>query len=566
MATRDGTVSAIRRPVIPASVLAGGSGFLLVWLLAAARLSGSADSVCLAQVRLPLRDDKFSDEKVLVVPVEKAIKREYAERLRRRIQEQLEEDPAFKTVVFQFEEGGGDAEAAKTFASYIAEGDLRRRTTVAWIPTVKKPMGSAVLVVLSCDEIVLGPDAVLRALPDDATARVAAADYDRDFGNALARHARNSGRPTLLARALVNLKHDDILRVAFRLEGEPDPSMWQEGKKQITFMTRGEYQNLGPEKRPLPGETKAVVSGGEPLRLNATQAREWKFSKHRSALEVFDLLVSLSIDVERDNVVSLGGGSLRQSSLAGQKVIDFLNLPIVRILLIVGGCLGFLLELKMPGTFIPGVSGLAFFLVLFVSSVFPTSWSDGVATASYFEVLLFFIGVGLILVELLLLPGVAVFAVGGGALCLLSLVLVMVPPASSSAAGDQMTVQDAIVTLIFGFGLATLAFIMLLKYLPRWSLLGRGGLVNQAAIEGVPTADSALEAQMEIAHLRGKIGVAETMLRPAGKVVLDDGRLLDVVAAGEFIERGERVVITGGSSTRITVARAPASDGEENPD
>ena len=41
----------------------------------------------------------------------------------------------------------------------------------------------------------------------------------------------------------------------------------------------------------------------------------------------------------------------------------------------------------------------------------------------------------------------------------------------------------------------------------------------------------------EAIQLVDKEGVAETVLRPAGKVLLDDGRILDVVSEGGFVSR-----------------------------
>ena len=54
----------------------------------------------------------------------------------------------------------------------------------------------------------------------------------------------------------------------------------------------------------------------------------------------------------------------------------------------------------------------------------------------------------------------------------------------------------------------------------------------------------------------GKTGAADTPLRPAGRVTLDDGKIIDVVTDGQFIERGVRVVVTKSTSTRIVVTRA----------
>lgn len=529
--------------------------FLVALLIAGNR--GPGRSMLAQEDLLPPREDPFADDKVLVVPLKEPLSGKVTmRRLRREIQRKLEGDPSFKMVVFRFETGGGDVDAVKEFAKYVL--DLKSQTTVAWIPELEEPLGAAVLVAMASKEIVLGAKALLGALPHDA--KEDDPRFDQAFRRTLESYASFYKRPTLVARALVSLDEDDLMRVVFRTDGKPNPSRWpEEGGREVAFMSLGDYQRLDPNKKPL--DAKTIVRRGEPLRMDATQAREWKVSRHKSASDIRDVLSQLGLLPPEENVVWLGGGSLRGAGPRGQSVVDFLNHTVVRIVLIVGGCLGLLLELKMMGTMIPGVCGLACFLVLFVSSLFPTTGSGGVPTATYFEIVLFFIGIALLFVELLVIPGVAVFAVSGGALCLISLVLIMVPPGSSAVADGHMSVKEAIFTLIVGFGVGTAGFVALLKSLPRWRSVGQGGVVSTAVIEGVPNADSTLEAQIQTAQLRGKIGVAETPLRPAGKVLLDDGSVLDVVSHGEFIERGERVVVTGGSSTRITVARAPGASG-----
>jgi membrane-bound ClpP family serine protease len=54
--------------------------------------------------------------------------------------------------------------------------------------------------------------------------------------------------------------------------------------------------------------------------------------------------------------------------------------------------------------------------------------------------------------------------------------------------------------------------------------------------------------------LVGSEGVAITMLRPAGKAMVD-GRRIDVVAEGEFIEPDAEVVVIAGEGARVVVRR-----------
>jgi len=55
----------------------------------------------------------------------------------------------------------------------------------------------------------------------------------------------------------------------------------------------------------------------------------------------------------------------------------------------------------------------------------------------------------------------------------------------------------------------------------------------------------------------GRKGRTATPLRPAGIVRLDDGKRLDVVSEGGFIERDRAVTVTGADGPRIVVAPDP---------
>lgn len=56
----------------------------------------------------------------------------------------------------------------------------------------------------------------------------------------------------------------------------------------------------------------------------------------------------------------------------------------------------------------------------------------------------------------------------------------------------------------------------------------------------------------DLAGFLGKTGVAETTLRPSG-IALIDGRRLDVVSRGEYIDRGTGIVVAAVTGNQIIV-------------
>jgi len=83
--------------------------------------------------------------------------------------------------------------------------------------------------------------------------------------------------------------------------------------------------------------------------------------------------------------------------------------------------------------------------------------------------------------------------------------------------------------------------------------LGRERLGFKAVLAHPPPSTEALLA----ATLVGKTGVAQTALRPAG-VVLIEGRKIDVVSKGQFIEAGAQVRVVEYSENRVIVVPAGA--------
>lgn len=412
--------------------------------------------------------------------------------------------------------------------------DLKGYLTVARVPPGASVRGEGLLLVFAAQKIVLGKDSVLGGGPGPE--RGAAAELKE----LVRKYASERGHSPALADAMVSGEHEELLRV--RLAPERPGS-----EETVLIMTRQDLDDrLKGKPDRLLGE-KTLVGKGQLLELTTEKAREYKLTRH-VADDVTQIQLELGLAVAPENVIDLDEPAQPRTA------VDLLNLPFVRFLLILCGALAVLIELKTLGTLIPGTIALLCFAVFFVAHSLPVSGAvEG--TASLWEVLLFVLGAGLLAMEFLLLPGVAIFGILGGALCAVSLVLAMVPSASSGASVSvRGAVEEAIAILAYGFLAAFACFLLLVRFISHRPGLARRGLVSTSAIVGVPTADSALAAQAAQQGLVGSAGSALTALRPAGKVRLEDGTVLDVVAEGEFIEAGTpvKVIQCDGGITRVS--------------
>lgn len=473
-----------------------------------------------------------SDAKVLYFRMEGSIDQALLKSKTVQVRQGLLVNPETTHVIFLLDSTGGEPAAAREMADFILE-ELKSYRTVAFIPPDKMALAEAALVALATHDIAMGKDS---RLGGDRGRKPGGGEDEARLRDAFRRCASARGFPTLLAEAMIARATEDVIAVRFaRPAGGAE-------EHRLEFLTRRDFEALDEKKRLLRKGDEVALKAGDLFTVSEKEAREkFQIPTIKIARDLTEIQTQLGILVGPENVIDLDYGPLKAQNPQAQGIVDFLNQPFIRFLLLLCGSLGLLVELKMFGTLIPGAIGLACFAIFFVASLLPISGSP-VGTASGWEVLLFVLGLGLLSLEVFLLPGMAIFALAGAALSGISLVLAMVPP-QGSALESHLTMEDAIGILAFGFGAGSICFLFILRYLPHSSLFARRGLVSNSAILGVPTADSALAAQAIQASIIGKVGIAVTALRPSGKVEIEDGRLLDVVAEGDFVEKGTRMKV-----------------------
>ncbi len=210
---------------------------------------------------------------------------------------------------------------------------------------------------------------------------------------------------------------------------------------------------------------------------------------------------------------------------------------------LLGGIIGGYIEFKSPGFGLPGFLSLICFTIFFTGHY--------IAGLTGWEVMIvFFIGVLLVLGELLLHPGTVLPGVAGALLMVGSLLWAMIDryPGMPFLPTTEMLTRPFI-----NLGIATLLAIVaawvLSKYLPRTSLYHH--IVLGRSVQGSPAAAAAMPAS----PIRiGESGVARTMLRPSGKAEFA-GHTVDVVTQGDFIEPGSAIHIVALDGLRVVVEK-----------
>ncbi|MDR3140923.1 MAG: nodulation protein NfeD [Tannerellaceae bacterium] len=215
----------------------------------------------------------------------------------------------------------------------------------------------------------------------------------------------------------------------------------------------------------------------------------------------------------------------------------FLMNPVLQSLLILIIIGGIYFELQTPGIGFPSAAAIIAAILYFAPL-----YIDGLA--ENWEILAFFSGIALIAVEIFVIPGFGIagisgilFVIGGLTISLLN---------NTGFDFENVTIPEfgqATLTVLMGLGLS---FILML-----WlsSKIGSRGLFRKIAL----TAD--LEEAVStpvLTGLTGKEGTAATVLRPSGKVWIDN-EMYDGVSESGFIDKGTPVKVTRFENAQVYV-------------
>ncbi|MEG6584817.1 NfeD family protein [Dendrosporobacter sp. 1207_IL3150] len=209
-----------------------------------------------------------------------------------------------------------------------------------------------------------------------------------------------------------------------------------------------------------------------------------------------------------------------------EKLAGLLSNPTVQSALVSIIFLAIMTEIKTAG-----LSGAGFVAIAAAALLFGSQWLTGLA--GFVEILLFAGGIILIIVELFV-PGAGFFGIAGLIAILVSIFLVL--------GGDVQAFSNMSISLIA----AVILFLFIAKHLPNSKFWSR------FILKETETTQAGYVSANDYKTYLNKTGVAETYLRPAGTVLIEDARL-DVVSEGIFIKPGTKVIVIAVQGNRIVV-------------
>lgn len=273
-----------------------------------------------------------------------------------------------------------------------------------------------------------------------------------------------------------------------------------------------------------------LVAAGEILTLTARQAEELGF-------------IDLVADSRGEALAYFGlaGARLQETEPNwAERLARFLSEPTVSSILLTLGFLGLLTEITTPGWGVPGTAGLIA-LALFFGARMLTG------LAGLEVVLLFILGVGLLLLEILVIPGFGIAGVLGIVAVLASLFL------------SFPDIWSALAAVGFAAALTLAGAVFILRRVPRsgiWRKLSLETSLEHPGFEQDDPDDPVIKV--------GARGRALSPLRPAGTIQVGEFRI-DAVSDGAFIPPGAPVEIVHIVGNRVTVKSVPEDANAEPP-
>ncbi len=237
----------------------------------------------------------------------------------------------------------------------------------------------------------------------------------------------------------------------------------------------------------------------------------------------------------------LGGAEVVRPKTGWAEVVArWLTHPVVSGLLMTIGFLGILIELYTPGFGAPGIVGISCLVLFFFGHLV-------VHLAGWEELLVLFVGLTLLAIELFVTPGFGVLGVLGLLLVVASFAMALTALPITVSFETGLLRWAVIRTIISALGSIGL-FILLIKFLPRARFAHP--LIERAAISARTFTDNAEARGPDVAP--GDTGKALSPLRPSGRGRIG-ARTFDVIADGEFVDRGEDFDVVRIEGSKIIV-------------
>lgn len=261
-------------------------------------------------------------------------------------------------------------------------------------------------------------------------------------------------------------------------------------------------------------EIEGIIAEDKLLSLTAAEALEYKIADFSAGslaeiAELKDINFSQIKKLEKSNF---------------EKIMTIISSPYLSSLILVIAFSALIFEALTPGFALGGSIGIIALLLFFSSHIYIGAVGAGI-------VALFIVGIILILAEIFIIPGFGIAGISGITAILISIFFVFPNPV--------IAVNVLLAVLIFTF---IIAIFMFKKF-------DSSRFWRKISLE---TNSKNYYSSASKKDYLDQIGITISKLRPAGTIEID-GKRVDAVSEGDFIEKGKNVRVISVSGARVVV-------------
>jgi membrane-bound serine protease (ClpP class) len=394
-------------------------------------------------------------------------------------------------VIFDIDTFGGRVDAATQIKDAILDSPI---LTVAFIN--RRAISAGALISMSCDKIYMTSGGTIGAATAvDMQGNKGSEKVISYMREEMASTAESTGRNLDIAKGMVD--------------------------EELSF-THLEIDGVSVEVTDLEGRKE-----GKLITLTTELAKKYKIADGDA--ETFDELLA---------ELNLSDAEIRSTKANwAESIVRFLTNPVVASLLMTFGFLGILFELQQPGWGVSGTIG-AVCLALALGSGYIAE------LASVTDLLIIFVGILLLLIEMIVIPGFGIAGIGGIVIVVFGLYRLLLP---DIPVGEEVT-DMAMTGLTIGIIGGLIGLVLLFK------LMTKTKFWKKLATPDVQDHERGYDTSLGLEDMVGTEGVTDTDLHPSGWATIGDKRIF-VVSEGTFIEDGEKVKIIKVDGNRVVVRK-----------
>lgn len=426
---------------------------------------------------------------VYVVPIQGTIDLGLPPFIERAI-ETAEENNA-DAIIFDIDTFGGRVDAATQIKDAILSTHIQ---TVAFIN--RRAISAGALISLSCEKIIMtGGGTIGAATAVDMSGKKASEKVISYMREEMASTAEQRDRNVDIAMGMVD---EELNFTHLVIDGDSIEVTDLEGRKE-----------------------------GKLITLTTERALKYKIadSKAEDIDEVLEIL-------------GLSGAELRiEAESWSENLVRFLTNPIVASLLTTFGFLGILFELQSPGWGIPGTFG-AICLALSLGASYLAN------LASMTDFLFIIVGIVLLLLEVLVIPGFGLAGILGIVFIFGGMFALMIPSVPVGEEVYTMALNGIAIGIIGGI----IGIVLMFRILIRTKFW------QKITAPGTQRHEDGYDTSIGLEPLVAKLGQATSDLRPSGWVTVADQKIF-VVTEGEFVGKGEPIKVLSVDGNRVVVRK-----------